>query len=538
MAAYMAASITLGALRIVEFTVSNWDLGIFQQALWTTAHGQLFYESGNWESSGDTSFLQVHPAPILYLVVPVYAAFPAPLTLTVVQSIVVAFAAVPLYRIGTVLLGDRRIAVGICILYLAWAPILTSSNYDFHLEAFIPTELLTLFWFWLSERYLLGFVAATAAFLTLEVTPFLVAALALYFLLDPGVRLRAKGASAPPATPPPPIIQRVRGALRGRAARYSLGLLAASAVAYAALRLFEWWLLPAFLGTPPHPPSGSGSLLGAATGAGLPFNLDVAAFWQKKLEYWVLLVGLLGFLPLCAPRALILVAPWFLFSLQSSQLYWSVLGYQYGFLPAAPLILAAVLGVEPFRRVVLPRLREMARSATRGRLDADRMRLRRPFRRVTPARAAGAMLAVLVVANLYLTPVNPLQQHLNSPLSGYRVSYQVAPGFTAVATAVALIPSGAPVLASDDLFPFVANSREAYSLYWTPQQPVYLPFNASALPEYVLLSSDQQFAVPPWLWPNLANETTYGVVASVWSTPVGTVYLWELHYRGAPIYEG
>lgn len=520
-ALYFVVSFVLSYLRLIEFTATNWDLGIFQQSLWTTTHGYVFFEVGDWETWTTVSFLQIHPAFILYLLVPVYAAAPSPLTLLAVQSGAVAAAAIPLYLVGRAVLGDSRRSLVIAGLYLAYAPVLTSNLYDFHLESFLPFELFLLFFLWWQGRFVWGSVVALATYVTLEVTPFLVAALALYFLLRP---VEPQGAQSRAWLRRFAVQARLR--LTSTAGRWSLGLLVASGVAYLVLRTVEWWVLPALLGVAPQPPAGTSPIVGPASTSGLGLTWALTAHLTVKLGFWGLLLGLLAFLPLFSPRALILALPWFGFTLQSDHLAWVQLGYQYGFLAAIPLVLAAVLGLRRFEATVLPRLKGwMARRPRLG--PMARPRSARPRIVLTVA-----VLAVLVLANVYLTPVNPRMQNLNSALSGYRLSYTVHPGYSSVAQAAALIPPNALVLASDNLFPFVANDAQAYSLLWIPQQPNYLPFDAAHLPKFVFLSSKEQFAEPSWLFIATSNRTLYGALALVSNTPVGTVHLWELGYSG------
>lgn len=528
---YFGASLALSCLRLLEFTDTNWDLGIFQQALWTTTHGYVFFEVGDWEGYATASFLQVHPTPILYLLVPVYAALPSPVTLLAIQSGAVALAALPLYQLGRRVLADSRRAVAMAVLYLAYAPILTANLYDFHLEAFLPLELFLLFLLWVEGRYLWGIVVAVATFATLEVTPFFVAALAVYFLI-PRIR-RADGAG-------PNVEEIAGGSPRGspwgklrlylaeRKVRWSLLLLFASALAYLLLRTFEWWVLPALLGVPPQPPAGTSAIAGPASASGLGLSWAFGANLDLKLGFWLLLVGLLGFLPLFSPRALVLLIPWFGFTMQSDHLAWVQLGYQYGFLAGVPLVLAAVMGLRRFELSVLPYLRKVSRQAF-PRFSA---RVSRGPGQRGVAIGAVALLALLLASNVYMTPANPGMQNLNSALSGYRVSYAPTPGYEAVAKAAALVPSNALLLASDNLFPFVANDAQAYSLLWIPQQPRYLPFDPAHLPTFAFLSSKEQFAVPSWLFIATSNHTLYGLVASVVNTPGGTVRLWERGYSG------
>lgn len=538
-AAYIAFSFTLSYLRVIELSVSNWDLGIFQQALWSTNHGYLLYESGDWEGNGVASFLQIHPAPILFALVPIYAVAPSPLTLLAVQSAVVGLAAVPLYWIGVRVLRRSWAALGLAGLYLAFAPVLSSNLYDFHMEAFLPLELFLLFYLWLTDRYFLAFVPAVAAFTTLEVGPFLVAAVAVYFLTAPSDPATTPPLRSPGPTPPPaPAGARVRAWWAQRGVRWSMLLLLSCLIAYAVLREFEWQILPNDIGLPAPVASGFLSQSTIANSSGVTINLAFRTQLGLKLGYWLTLLALLAFLPLLAPRELLLTAPWFAFTLQSNQGVWVHFGYQYGFIAVTGIMIGAVFGLRNVYGYLLP----WTRARAVPRLPASVQHRWRTWpegrRRGVVAAGAVGMLGVLVLTNLALTPANPSEQNPNSASPAYHVSYHVVPGYlNAVATA-ALIPGGAWVLSSDDLFPLVADNDHAYCLLWIPAPPQYLPFSNSSLPQFVFLSTSQDFAVPLWLWPNLANESTYGLYGVVVTSPVGQIDLYELGYTGPTLFPG
>ena len=64
-------------VRALELQTTTWDQGIYMQSLWSTVHGRPFYEAADFETGGFSSFLQVHSAFVLYLLVPIYAALPS-----------------------------------------------------------------------------------------------------------------------------------------------------------------------------------------------------------------------------------------------------------------------------------------------------------------------------------------------------------------------------------------------------------------------------------------------------------------------------
>lgn len=73
----------------------GYDLAIFDQVVWNTAHGRWFEYSFN-----PHSYLGDHREWVLVLLAPLYWVVPHPVTLLVVQALAVSFTVVPLYRIA------------------------------------------------------------------------------------------------------------------------------------------------------------------------------------------------------------------------------------------------------------------------------------------------------------------------------------------------------------------------------------------------------------------------------------------------------
>jgi uncharacterized membrane protein len=541
--AFVAGSFWLSTLRLEEFATSNWDLGILQQGLWSTYHGHFGYEAGDWEMYGTLSFFQVHPGFTVLAVLPFYAAYPSPYTLFAVQSVIVGAAAFPLYRVALRVIGRSGPGVGLAGVYLVSAPVLVANTYDFHLESFLPLEISLLFLLWLTGRYRLGLVVATVAILTLEVVPFLVAFLALYFLLPPlgktlrELRRRLRG---PTGSARRWMAAQTQAWLSRPSVGWTLVLLLLAVASYPVLRGIEWYGLPAVLPPAPNPSVGPALATVRASGFGLAFN---GAFFQAivpKLEFWLLITALFGFLPLLAPRVLLLELPWFVFTLQSSSTVWSTFGFQYTFVAVPALALAAIYGYPRAERALV-----WAANAVRAGLS----RRGSPSRPAGPARTTPAaahratgrgaaaawplilVVGVLVAANVYVGPLNPHNQVAAGPLPGYVVQYDPPPGYEDVVREASLIPGSAQVLASSNLFPLVANDLNAYSLLWTADQPGQLPYDMQHPPGYAFLATNQMFAVPGWLT-GAIHRHDLGLRAVVWVSPVGAVYLYQLGYTG------
>ncbi|HEY6238331.1 MAG TPA: DUF2079 domain-containing protein, partial [Thermoplasmata archaeon] len=380
---------TIGATNLGE---STWDLGLYQQALWSAAHHGPFYESADFETGGFGSLLQVHSAFVLVALAPVYGAVPAPWVLFAVQSSAVGLAAIPLFFLSRSVTGSRPASLGVAVLYLAWAPTLGGVLDEFHVEAFVPVGLITLAYLLQTRRYLWSIPVALVAFLTMEVVPIFAFFLGLFFLWE-------RWAGRPRASAAPWSVRawtdRLRATLLDRGALPFWLLLAGSLVAYYSLLGLREVYLSAWFGFPAFPTSTGPYVIGGdPTALGFsPVNLG-AQFFQK-LSYWILVLALVGLLPLLAPRTLLLIAPWVAFTFFMPITSFVTFGFQYGLLVAGPLFVGIPWAV-----------RALLRSWNRA--EADPPTAARSRRWLDGTARSGALLggfAALLVLNLLASPL-------------------------------------------------------------------------------------------------------------------------------------
>lgn len=558
--------------RYEEFFTSNWDLGINMQLLWTNTHGYLLYESGDYEFAHVNSFLYIHPT---YIAIPIsflYRILPSAATLFVLQAGVVALSAIPLYLIGRQVRTPGWVLYAGLGVYLASFPILSGILFDFHWEAFIPAEFLWTFYLWDRGRYWWAALPATLSLVTLDVFPILIIALVAYF----GYPLvRAYFAS------PRKNLHKIWSTLRGPALPL-IGLLALAVAGYGIFFVVDHYVLPSVVGRPSFPAPQSNFFLGLYWWS---VSLDTVG---PRLLYWLLLFAAFGFLPLVyRQRLLILSLPWAIYTvIMVPYAAYTTFGFQYSLIAVGPLAIGFVEGLGAVTRahrpghpsgltswgwllLLLPLLGASLTSSLlliESTLTAQWLGLaiglwllsgllvlryaarRRSLTKRSPSRitvtprtrrrgvqvACVSAIVVLAACNVALSPLNPAN-FVGAGEGGYSFNYSPSPSFGYMSMLVDKIPEGATVVASDNLFPFVANNPRAYSLLWFPSAPTYLPFNATHLPEYVLLSTSQGFAVPVFLNSVLYNQSVYGIVAMLYSSALypGSIYLFQLGYSGS-----
>ena len=114
-------AVVLGASAVVAYLgydVARFDLGNMVQAVWSTAHGDLLAQT---TASGEhASRLGSHVDPFLVLLVPMWLLWPSPLLLVVVQIVVVAAGALPVYGLALRHGAGTRAATQFAFAYLLY----------------------------------------------------------------------------------------------------------------------------------------------------------------------------------------------------------------------------------------------------------------------------------------------------------------------------------------------------------------------------------------------------------------------------------
>ena len=179
----IAYTVVLSIVTIVKhsfFLSTGWDLGIFNQTFWSTIHGRFFhYTVEPW--LGET-FFATHFSPILIFLIPFYAIYPQPETLLVLQSLIIALGAVPLYHLARDVLS-KSFAIKLSLVYIINPMIVGANLFDFHVELFLPITLLSLIYFLHKRNFKLYTLFLFLSLSTLEFTAFLTLFIIIYELV-------------------------------------------------------------------------------------------------------------------------------------------------------------------------------------------------------------------------------------------------------------------------------------------------------------------------------------------------------------------
>ena len=142
------SSLTL--LRYHAFEARALDMGNLNQTIWNTAHGDWFRLTN--QESELTNRLGYHVEPILLPIALLYRLYPAPELLLVLQAVVVALGAIPLFALA------RRRGLGdwlglVFALAFLLNPTIQAANWlEFHPVTLAPTFLMAAFYFLVARR--------------------------------------------------------------------------------------------------------------------------------------------------------------------------------------------------------------------------------------------------------------------------------------------------------------------------------------------------------------------------------------------------
>jgi uncharacterized membrane protein len=123
--------LTLGVLTYRSYNASMLDLGNMSQAIWSATQGRpLEFTHPNGQIQ--YSRLSWHAEFIYFLIAPLYALFPSPVTLLVIQAILFIAGAAPLYNLTYRRTKHGWVALVIVIIYVLYPVAQTAMLWNFH----------------------------------------------------------------------------------------------------------------------------------------------------------------------------------------------------------------------------------------------------------------------------------------------------------------------------------------------------------------------------------------------------------------------
>jgi len=187
MAAYAGGFGLLAVLEHRAFETGRFDLGNMVQAVWSTAHGHPLDVT---ELGGDqVNRLGAHVDPLLAVFALLWRLWPSPAMLLVVQAVVIALGALPVFWLARKHLGSQRISALFALAYLLYPPVEWLALDEFHPVALACPLLLYALWYLDEARLPAAIPFLALAALTKEEVPLVVAGLGVWFAIARGRRV-------------------------------------------------------------------------------------------------------------------------------------------------------------------------------------------------------------------------------------------------------------------------------------------------------------------------------------------------------------
>ncbi len=142
----------IGVYRYLTYSTPNFDFGLFCNMFYNMA------ETGvpNATSERDMllSHFAVHFSPIYYVMLPIYYIFPSPVTLQILQAVIIYSGIIPIVLIARKRGLSKKISVAVAMVYAAYPALSAGCFYDLHENCFLVTLLLWVFYFFEAEKYI------------------------------------------------------------------------------------------------------------------------------------------------------------------------------------------------------------------------------------------------------------------------------------------------------------------------------------------------------------------------------------------------
>jgi len=178
---YMAAFSALSILKHHNLHSHAFDLGVFEQVVWNTAHGHWFrYTLQVGIGSGTTQYLGIHFEPILLPIALIFLVIPRPEVLLLLQTFALAAAGFLIFSIARRWGANPVTALLFQALFYLQPAVQGPNLFDFHSLVLAPPFLLAALMGIETRRSRLFVVGALLALLCREQVALSVAALGIY----------------------------------------------------------------------------------------------------------------------------------------------------------------------------------------------------------------------------------------------------------------------------------------------------------------------------------------------------------------------
>ncbi len=185
-------TVVVPVARYYSLYCPSFDFGIFAQ-MFQNMKDTLAPDT-TVERNYLLSHFSVHFSPAYYLLLPFYMLFPHPVTLQVLQGLLIAAGVVPLFFIARKYKLSKMKCAFICVIYALYPAFIGGVSYDMHENCMLLPFLMWLFWAIEKEKLIPVAVFSLLTLMVKEDAAVYIAVVGLYLLLsDRSKKLRISG---------------------------------------------------------------------------------------------------------------------------------------------------------------------------------------------------------------------------------------------------------------------------------------------------------------------------------------------------------
>lgn len=400
---------TYTVIRYLTYSSPNFDFGIFSQMFYYMKH--TFTMKTTCERDMLMSHMKVHISPAWFLILPFYAIFESPVTIQVMQAVILAIPVILLAKICSKHNFSKKVTILICAAYLFFPVISSGCGYDAHENMFLPLALFMLIFAFETDKTWLLVLSVIFTLGIKEDAAVYVIFISLYMILADK--------------------------------KYKKGIVTFIAAALYFI-LAVTWLNKYGDGTLTFRynnviPAGDGNVFGMIrTFITNPAYMITQIMSKDNIEFIISVTGALAFVPFAVKKwqTLILFGPFILFNLLPDYAYAHNIGFQYVFGSGCMLIYAAICNMNECEDVV----------------------------KIKKA-SVMAIFSVIFFASLSWSKIN-VADKIDS--SEKRETYNI------INEALDMIPDDASVAASTFLVPHLSERKYLYEVYYTDKETGYV----------------------------------------------------------------
>ncbi len=310
------------------------DLGIMDQTVFNTFKGRIL-EMTNTHGIENIKRMAIHNDIFLALLAPFYAIYKGPQTLLVIQSIIIALGAIPLYLLSKKVLKSKIFSVVLSFSYLIFSPLERANIFDFHAVCLSITFILFMFYFSYIKKYFLSFVFFILVIITKEEVALATCFFGMYLFFKNTLSWKDKKL-------------RFSFSLKSSIIKFALLVILISIIWF----VLSIWVIMPYFRKGQHFAISYYSGFGDSAGniiSGIISNpiKTISIFFQKQsLMYFFFFIAPLFFFPIFAPEILILSLPEFAINLLSSNQYMRSFYLQYVSVIIPFVFIATIFGVK------------------------------------------------------------------------------------------------------------------------------------------------------------------------------------------------